>query len=38
MFNVPSTHKKMNEGNVTFADVKGAEEAKMELQEVCFFF
>lgn len=34
MFNVPSTHKKMNEGTVTFADVKGAEEAKMELQEV----
>lgn len=34
MFNVPSTHKKMNEGTVTFADVKGAEEAKMELQEI----
>jgi len=34
MFNVPSTHKKMNEGNVTFADVKGAEEAKAELQEI----
>jgi ATP-dependent metalloprotease len=34
MFNVPSTHKKMNEGNVTFADVKGADEAKMELQEI----
>lgn len=34
MFNVPSTHKKMAEGLVTFADVKGAEEAKAELQEI----
>lgn len=34
MFNVPATHKKMNEGKLTFADVKGADEAKMELQEI----
>lgn len=34
MFNVPATHTKMNEGKITFADVKGADEAKMELQEI----
>jgi ATP-dependent metalloprotease len=34
MFNVPSTHKKLNEGNITFADVQGNDEAKMELQEI----
>lgn len=34
MFNVPSSHKRVNEGTVTFEDVKGCEEAKMELQEI----
>lgn len=34
MFNVPSSHKRINEGTVTFDDVKGCDEAKMELQEI----
>lgn len=34
MFNVPSSHKRINEGTVTFDDVKGCDEAKMELEEI----
>jgi ATP-dependent metalloprotease len=34
MFNVPSSHRRMSEVAVTFDDVKGCDEAKMELQEV----